>query len=88
MFIGELDVDVGYERIRWIVVAQLITGHIVSSPDRSCVTVSFFSSFFCDSKVIETQFASCRLGSECGISMLSLKNLKFLTQSSLVRRWS
>ena len=36
--------------------ARCLTGHRKLSSKRICVTVSIFSSFFCHSKVIETQY--------------------------------
>jgi hypothetical protein len=46
-----------YERIRVIIEAQSLTGHMMGSDVLHCVTVSDFLSFFCHLKVIETQSA-------------------------------
>ena len=48
---------------------QARTGHIIGSLVAHCVTVSFFMSFFCISKVMETQSDSLRLGDVLGMTV-------------------
>lgn len=82
--IGVADVVPLYDLIRWIVFAQLRTGHIVLSPVDSCVTVSFFSSFFWNSNVIDTQSAFSKSLELCSISLLFLKKRKLRMHRSFV----
>ena len=50
------------------------------------VTVSFLISFFWSSNVIEMNSLLCRLGAECSIGDLFLKNRKLRNRSLLVLR--
>ena len=51
-----------YERIRVTMEAHIFTGHRTVSAVFHWVTVSDFLSFFCHSKVTDTQSAKCKLG--------------------------
>ena len=86
MLIGVDDDDDGYVIIRLITFAQALTGHSIGSLFLSCVTVSFFSWFFWNSKVMDIQSADSSIFELLFSSLFSLKKRKFLMQRSLVRR--
>jgi len=73
-----------YVQIRLTRRAHCFTGHKTGSSVRPCVTVSFLASFFCISKVTETQSANSNSSDGVSIRRPSLKNLIFLRQRSLV----
>ncbi len=68
--------------------AQIFTGHRTGSAVFHWVTVSDFLSFFCRSKVTETQSALCKLGEEWLMCLPSLMKAMLQRHSSFVCRWS
>ena len=64
----------GWDRIHRASPAANRTGQRTESPEASWVTVSFFSSRFCRSKVRDTQSENSSSGWECWTSSPSLKN--------------
>ena len=59
---GVSSVTPGYPKMRRTTAAHCLTGHRIRSFECICVTVSCLSSFFCQSKVIDTQSAYSRKG--------------------------
>ena len=78
----------GCPRMRRTIAAHWRTGHSNTSPERSWVAASIRSSFFCHSKVVETQSAHSSSGWSCGISTPSRKKRMFLSLRQSVRRFS
>jgi hypothetical protein len=71
--------------MRLTTAAQALTGHMIVCPEAHCVTVSFRSSFFCISNVIEMLSEYSSLGSVRRSIMPSLRNLRFRKHSIAVR---
>jgi len=68
--------------------AQIFTGHRTGSAVFHWVTVSHFLSFFCRSKVTETQSALCKFGEEWSMCLPSFMKAMLRRHSSFVCRWS
>ena len=81
-------VDPGYDRIRRTMAAAARTGQRVMSPDAIWVVVSFFSSFFCISKVTLRQSAYSSEESLWSMSRPFLKKRRFRRRRISVRRFS
>ena len=64
--------------------AQSLTGHMMGSDVLHCVTVSYFLSFFCRSKVIETQSAGFNRVDVCSRMLPSLMKTMLRRQSCFV----
>ncbi len=85
---GESIVVTLYGRIHVIIKAHSLIGHMIGSVVLHCVTVLDFLSFFCCSKVIETQSAKCDLGDVCLVMLPPLMKAIFLRQSCFICRCS
>jgi hypothetical protein len=84
---GVSAVMLGYPLICCTIAAAAQTGQSFTLPEAICVTVSIFSSFFCLSKVHETQSENSNSASLWLMSLPSRKNLMLLSQSIVVHCW-
>ncbi len=73
-----------YERIRVIMDAHSLIGHMIGSAVLHCVTVSDFLSFFCCSKAMETQSAKFSSADEWSRMLPPLMKAIFQGQSCFV----
>ena len=85
---GVLSFVPSYDLILQTMEAAILTGHMLTWPDAFWVVVSFFSSFFCISKVMDMQSENSRCGLFCLISFPSLKNRRLRRRRMLVRHFS
>ena len=85
---GVSPVAPGYPLICQIAAAHWQTGHKSTSPDTICVTVSILLSFFCHSKVTNTQSVHSSQGLLLFNSLPFPKKHKFCNQRISILRFS